>query len=61
MKEKEITKEFLEKEKETYLNDRLNTIARHSLNKNNLLDVVRVGEEIGKLNDDFSVKLKHMT
>lgn len=58
MKEKEITKEFLEKEKETYLNDRLNTIARHSLNKNNLLDVVRVGEEIGKLNDDFSVKVE---
>ena len=52
MKEKEITKEFLEKEKETYLNDRLNTIARHSLNKNNLLDVVRVGEEIGKLNEN---------
>ena len=53
---KEITNEFLENEKKEYLSNTLNTIARHSLNKNALIDVVRVGEEIEKLHDDFSVK-----
>ena len=58
MKNKEITNEFLEKQKESYLSNKLNTIARHSLNKSNLIDIVRVGEEIGKLTDDFSIKVE---
>lgn len=58
MKNKEITNEFLEKERKNYLSNKLNTIARHSLNKSNLIDIVRVGEEISKLTDDFSVKVE---
>ena len=58
MKEKEITNNFLENEKKEYLSNKLNTVVRHSLNKNSLIDVVRVGEEIEKLNDEFSIKVE---
>lgn len=57
---KEITNSFLEKELEAYKNDKTETVFRHALVKNSLLDVVSTDDDKKDIDYNFDVEVKTM-
>ena len=57
---KELTKDFLEKELDVYKQDASQTIFRHALVKNTLMDVVRTDDDKKDIDFNFDINVKTM-
>ena len=54
----ELKKEYLDKLKEEYKEDKINNLRRHALNKTKISDLVRVGEQTEYTRNNFSINIE---